>query len=130
MKKTNFKCYIKNVAFSINNVYNLIGNLDGTTKHISYKEDDIDVDISYKDELHIIRETNEYLIDMKFILNEKQDGIYLLKATNTYLELKVYASKIEIKNKSILINYNLEIANETLDNFEYYLEWSDVNEKN
>jgi len=124
MKETNLKCYIKNVAFSINNVYNLIGNLDEENKHLYYQEDNISVTLSYKDEVNINRENAEYNINMTFKLSKEVEGKYLLKGSNTYIYLKVLTTKLEIKNNSILINYNLTMANETFEGFEYYVEWS------
>lgn len=124
MKKMKFKCYIKNVAFSINNVYNFNGNLDIDKKLISYKEDNIDVNLSYKDRVSITRDSKEYRIDMVFIPKEMVKGVYLLKETNTELNLNVFTNKVEKKKNSILINYDLTIENESSGNFEYYLEWS------
>ncbi len=124
MKETNIKCYIKNIAFSINNVYNLIGKINKEDCHIKYNENDIEVDLYFNEEIKIKREHQDYVIEITFIPDDDIEGRYILKETNTYIYLKIKTTKIEKRENSIKINYDLTMANEEMKNFEYYIEWS------
>lgn len=124
MEKRNLKCYIKNIAISINNVYNLECNLNEKENVLSYVEDNISVILQYKKDIKITRETKEYKIQMSFKLNEETEGIYVLKENNSCLSLKVFTKNLVVESKKILINYDLQIENEIINDFEYYVEWS------
>ena len=73
----------------------------------------------------IIRDNEESYMEMVFDLNNTQKCHYMLKETNTILDLEVYTKKINLKNKKIEIIYELYSSNEYVDKFNYKLEWSD-----
>ena len=74
---------------------------------IIFKEKDILVKINILDEIQLIRENDEYKLELFFSKNSRTKGKYFLKKYNKYIDLFIDTKKILITDNSLEIIYNI-----------------------
>ncbi len=109
--------YLKNITTKdiiiINTTYKKINN------KIKYQQDNDTYEIIInKDELYLIRDNKEINSTMHFKQNKYTTCDYKIKENDINLQIELYTKKLLIKDKEILINYQVENA----DNYEYKIE--------
>ena len=83
-----------------------------------YYENDIKVSIYYSDDnINIIRECNDYKIDLKFKKNEKSVSTYSVFGGTKVFELNTKNTKMNVKKDRIEIDYEIDD-----EKFKYVLE--------
>lgn len=95
-----------------------------TKNNIIYKDNNVSVKIIFSDIIKIIRENNEYRIELNFNKNEKTRVNYLLKEYNKSLELNLVTKNININNNYIEILY--EIIDNNEGNINFKLEFEEI----
>lgn len=85
---------------------------------IIYKENDILVKIKYDNNLYIIRENDEYKLELNFKTNE---CLYLLKKYHKNMKFEINTKKLEIYNNKIEIEYSV-----FEDNIKFEIEFEEI----
>lgn len=95
--------------------------------NIFYNKNKCNISVLIEDKKVILkRENNEIKLNMTFELNKKVGGEYFLKEYSSYLTITTLTKKLEIKDNSLEIEYDLYIDNEFSDTFFYIMKWSDI----
>lgn len=95
--------------------------------NVLYNKNKCNISILIEDKKVILkRENNEIKLNMTFELNKKVGGEYFLKEYSSYLTITTLTKKLEIKDNSLEIEYDLYIDNEFSDTFFYIMKWSDI----
>ena len=77
-----------------------------TNNKITYQEKDCKNKILL-DDFKIIRENEDYLIEMNFIPNKKTKGKYLLKENNSIIDLEILTDYLIVEDNLIILKYNV-----------------------
>ena len=76
--------------------------------HIIFKNDDIKYTIKYKNnDIILIRESNEFINQFKFIEGKKTNSEYYIKEYNTNIDVEIMTNKVIINDNYIEINYKI-----------------------
>ena len=95
--------------------------------NIFYNKNKCNISVLIEDKKVILkRENNEIKLNMTFELNKQGGGEYFLKEYSSYLTITTLTKKLEIKDNSLEIEYDLYIDNEFSDTFFYIMKWSDI----
>ena len=104
-----------------------LADYDDVKKIIKYVEENLKVEIQIIDKkIKMIRENNEYELNLEFSLNKKVKCKYEVKSVGLNLEIDVYTKKLEIDENRIYVNYEIFNDNKSIGQFEYKLmimEW-------
>lgn len=112
--KSKIKYYIKSKTDDIN-VLETYAKIE--KEKITYKENNALVTvIIYKNNINVIRESDEFKQVLKFKVNKKTISEYYIKDINISLEFNIITKKLKIDKKSIHIEY---IICENNEEFEY-----------
>ena len=109
--------YLKNITTKdiiiIDTTYKKINN------KIKYQQDSDTYEIIInKDEIYILRNTNEVQSTMYFKQNKYTTCDYKIKENDINLQIEIYTSKLIIEENLILIKYQVE----NTDKYEYKIE--------
>ena len=102
MSKINVVVTIKNKNDISEEKYIAIKN----NKKITYQEKNCKTKILL-DNFKIIRENEDYLVEMNFIPNKKTKGKYLLKENNNQIELEILTDYLIVEDNLILLKYKV-----------------------
>ncbi len=124
MLKIKINGYLKNVAISINTVYNLIGNFDTLKNEISFKEQDgTEIFLSFHDKLLWLRKyTSESSLNMELISGKETLCSY--ETLGCSLKIKVFTKELIQKPNEFYVRYQIEGQDEC----EYQLKWEVIHE--
>lgn len=86
---------------------------------ITYLEEDILVKIEIKDNIKIIRENDEYILEMVFKDSQTTNNKFILKENNYALDLPITTKKLQINKDKIEIEYEV---NDEKNKFTVYME--------
>lgn len=121
MKKLNIKSTIYNIDDKMPKTNTCLGNMDNNK--IFYDDDDISVTILIIDnKIKMVRNGNDYKLDMTFILKEKTYGIYQIDELGDF-NVEIFTNKLDIKPKKIYIEYTLKVESEQLGKFNFNLDY-------
>ena len=81
---------------------------------IKYKDKDMLVKIDISNNISLIRENEEYKLELIFNSENESSGSYYLKKYNKKINISVNVNQLEIKENYFFINYNVE-DNEQFD---------------
>lgn len=102
MKKT-IQVYIK----SNDNISEAFYSAINYNNKIIYNEKNCKTTILFKENCKIIRENEEYIMNLLFIPNKITECEYLLKKTNNIIELKILTDYLIIDNNIIKLRYKV-----------------------
>ena len=102
MSKIDIKVIIKNKDNISEENYKAIKN----NNKITYKEKECKTTI-FLDEFKIIRENNDYLMEMNFIPNKQTNGKYILKENKQEINLDILTDYLIIEDNLIILKYNV-----------------------
>lgn len=113
----NVKGYLKNITTRETNLINT--KCQKINNKIKYKLEDAEYEIVInKEELYIIRTTNDIKNIMHFKEKKQTTCDYTIKKEDIHLQIELYTGKLQIENNKIFIRYQVE-GN---DKFEYNIE--------
>ena len=105
MHKILIKGYFKNYDINEKIKYKNHGFL--LSNFITFKNNNDKIKINFKnDKILFTKENNNSKLVHEFILNENTTGKYKIKSQNILIDIPIYTTKIENKNKSVKIEYN------------------------
>lgn len=97
-----FKNYNLNEIINYNNEGFLIGNI------ITFSNNETNLKLILKNNrISFIKEDNKSKLEHEFILNTKTFSKYILKKDNLSINIPIYTTKVDKKDKSIRIEYDL-----------------------
>ncbi len=121
MHKILIKGYFKNYDINEKINYNNYGFL--LSNFITFKNNNDKIKINFKnDKIVFTKENNNSKLVHEFILNENTTGKYKIKSQNILIDIPIYTTKIENKNKSVKIEYNF-LNNESKTKNIIYIEY-------
>ena len=121
MHKILIKGYFKN--YDINEKINYKNHGFLLSNFITFKNNNDKIKINFKnDKILFTKENNNSKLVHEFILNENTTGKYKIKSQNILIDIPIYTTKIENKNKSVKIEYNF-LNNESKTKNIIYIEY-------
>lgn len=114
---------------SSKNEKELKGEVNGIKNNniITYKDTDSIVNILLeKDAVSIKRENDKMHLTLKLEDNKSNITNYFIKDLGFNFDVKAVTKKLEIKENTLNVIYELYINDEYSDTFNYTLEWSDL----
>ncbi|MEG2620508.1 MAG: DUF1934 family protein [Bacilli bacterium] len=103
---------------------NTVGTIDDNV--ISYDDGEVKVKVCLlNDEISITRKTSEMLLNLQFKESTKKLSEYKINLIPSVMNVETNTKKLEIRNNSLTVYYDLKINGVHSDTFTYYLEWSD-----
>ena len=86
---------------------------------IIYFENNLKVTIVITDDIKIIRENDEYILEMLFKVSQTTNNKFILKENNYALDLPITTKKLQINKDKIEIEYEV---NDLKNKFTVYME--------
>ena len=84
--------------------------------------------VLFKDGLQIFRMTDDYILEMPFVLNEKTKGVCAIPALKKKFFIEIKTHQLEVSEKRIYVAYEKSITDE-VENFIFELTVGDKNER-
>lgn len=103
MSKINIKVIIKNNDEVSEEKYIALK----TNSKIEYFEKEFKTSLIFKDIFKIVRENEDYLLEMEFIPNKETNGICKLKKQNVIIDLKILTDYVIFEENIIIIKYKV-----------------------
>jgi hypothetical protein len=89
----------------------ILGNIENNM--ITYEEEKINVALIFEsDKITLLRETDEYKLELIFIENNTSKSVYLLKENNVSIPLEINTSLLKINSNEIVIKYKINTKEE------------------